>query len=101
MVASFSPARRLSISFLITQRNSQFTPRRYYIANLSSVAGRLSVNELPEQVQALSVMERVGVRELDLSNCGPGSVAERVGVVPGLRSSAGEFYAMPVQVLSI
>ncbi|OAQ69038.1 GCN5-related N-acetyltransferase (GNAT) domain-containing protein [Pochonia chlamydosporia 170] len=36
-------------------------------------------------------MERVGVRELDLSNCGPGSVAERVGVVPGLRSSAAFF----------
>ncbi|KND88795.1 hypothetical protein TOPH_06596 [Tolypocladium ophioglossoides CBS 100239] len=32
-------------------------------------------------------MER-GVRKLDLSNCGPGFVADRVGVVPGLRSSA-------------
>ncbi|POR36310.1 Uncharacterized protein TPAR_03492, partial [Tolypocladium paradoxum] len=35
-------------------------------------------------------MER-GVRELDLSNCGPGFVADRVGVVPGLRSSAAFF----------
>lgn len=43
-------------------------------------------------------MERVGVRELDLSNCGPGSVAERVAVVPGLRSSAGKFCTLPVQV---
>ena len=30
------------------------------------------------------------MRELDLSNCGPGLMADRVGVVPGLRSSAGE-----------
>lgn len=35
-------------------------------------------------------MERGYVRELDLSNCGPASVATRVGVVPGLRSSAGK-----------
>ncbi|KAG6032927.1 hypothetical protein E4U41_007085 [Claviceps citrina] len=33
-------------------------------------------------------MERGWVRELDLRKCGPGSVAERVGFVPGLRSSA-------------
>ncbi|KJK80355.1 hypothetical protein H634G_04594 [Metarhizium anisopliae BRIP 53293] len=36
-------------------------------------------------------MERGYVRELDLSNCGPASVATRVGVVPGLRSSAAFF----------
>ncbi|KAK2595316.1 hypothetical protein QQS21_006972 [Conoideocrella luteorostrata] len=36
-------------------------------------------------------MERGGVRELDLRKCGPGSVAERVGVIPGLRSSAAFF----------
>lgn len=38
----------------------------------------------------LLAMERGYVRELDLSNCGPASVATRVGVVPGLRSSAGK-----------
>ncbi|KAK8932109.1 hypothetical protein VCV18_000641 [Metarhizium anisopliae] len=37
-------------------------------------------------------MERGYVRELDLSNCGPASVATRVGVVPGLRSSAARLY---------
>ncbi|PNY27658.1 Uncharacterized protein TCAP_02416 [Tolypocladium capitatum] len=31
------------------------------------------------------------VRELDLSNCGPGFVIDRAGVVPGLRSSAAFF----------
>ncbi|KAG5980208.1 hypothetical protein E4U55_004281 [Claviceps digitariae] len=36
-------------------------------------------------------MERGWVRELDLRKCGPGSVAERVGFVPGLRSSAAFF----------
>ncbi|KAG8422574.1 hypothetical protein J3459_010248 [Metarhizium acridum] len=36
-------------------------------------------------------MERGYVRELDLSNCGPASVGTRVGVVPGLRSSAAFF----------
>lgn len=36
-------------------------------------------------------MERGCVRELDLRKCGPGSVAERVGFNPGLRSSAGKF----------
>ncbi|TWU76615.1 hypothetical protein ED733_008158 [Metarhizium rileyi] len=36
-------------------------------------------------------MERGCVRELDLSNCGPGSIADHVGVVPGLRSSAAFF----------
>lgn len=36
-------------------------------------------------------MELGGVRELDLRKCGPGSVAERVGFVPGLRSSAAFF----------
>ncbi|KAG6089763.1 hypothetical protein E4U15_001581 [Claviceps sp. LM218 group G6] len=36
-------------------------------------------------------MERGCVRELDLRKCGPGSVAERVGFNPGLRSSAAFF----------
>ncbi|KHN98041.1 acetyltransferase, GNAT family [Metarhizium album ARSEF 1941] len=36
-------------------------------------------------------MERACVRELDLSNCGQTSTAQRVGVVPGLRSSAAFF----------
>ena len=38
---------------------------------------------------AFAAMER-GVPELNLSECCPGSVAERVGVVSGLRSSAGK-----------
>ncbi|KAG5953706.1 hypothetical protein E4U53_003498 [Claviceps sorghi] len=36
-------------------------------------------------------MDRGCIRELDLRKCGPGSVAERVGFVPGLRSSAAFF----------
>lgn len=36
-----------------------------------------------------------GVRQLDLSKCGPGFVSDRVGVVSGLRSSAGKLVIPP------
>ncbi|UNI21600.1 hypothetical protein JDV02_007575 [Purpureocillium takamizusanense] len=36
-------------------------------------------------------MEHGGVRELDLSNCAPSLMADRVGVAPGLRCSAAFF----------